>query len=93
MRDLTRTRFGVQPFGITPLTVLQRGVTEHLEKVDSRISVHFTSQGTVLSKGADRRHQHQVATIGEQCGHMRQPAQVLRAVGHGKAQVGVEAMP
>ena len=93
VRDLARARFGVQALGITLLAFLERGVAEHLEEVEAGVGVHFTGQLPVFGQRADRRHQHDLAGVGQQRRHMRQPAQVLRAVGHGKAQVGIQAVP
>ena len=46
----------------------------------------------MFGERADRRHQHDLAGVGQQRRHMRQPAQVLGAVGHGKTQVGIQTM-
>ena len=93
MRDFTRARFGIQALGITLLAFRERGVAEHLEKLKAGVGVHFTGQLPVFVQRADRRHQHNLAGVGQQRRHMRQPAQVLRTVGHGKAKVGIQAVP
>ena len=82
-----------RPFGIPPFAVLQRGVAEHLEEFEARFGGHLPRQLAVLLQRADRRHQHDLAGIGEDCGDVGQPAQVLGAVGHRETEVGVEAVP
>ena len=91
--DLPGSRLGVQPLRVTPLAVLQRGVTEHLEEFEARLGGHLARQLAVLLQRADRGHQHDLAGVGEQGRDVRQPAQVLGAVGHREAEVGVEAVP
>ena len=92
MGDLAGAGFGVEALGITPLALRERGVAEHLEEVESRVGVDLTGQLAVLGERADGRHQHDLTGVGEQRRHVRQPAQVLRPVGHGKAQIGIESV-
>ena len=92
MGDLTGPRLGVEALGVPPLAILERGVAEHLDEIEAGVGVHPTGQVAMLFQWADRRNQNGVAGIGDQRRDVRQPAQVLGAVGHGKAQVGVQAV-
>ena len=93
MGELTGSRLGVQPLGVAPLTILQRGVHEDLVKVESLVGMHFTGQVAMFFERADRRHQHGQARVGHQGCHMRQPTQVLGAVPHRETKIGVETVP
>ena len=46
------------------------------------VGVHFAGQLAVLGQRTDRRHQHDLAGVGQQRRDVRQPAQVLGTVGH-----------
>src|ERR1700739_1298671 len=65
MRDLARTGFGIQPLGITLLALRERGVTEHLDEVEARVGVHFTSHLPMFGQRTDRRHQYDLTRVSQ----------------------------
>ena len=93
VRDLARARLGVQALRVAALAVLQRGVAEHLEEVEARrrwctwrASARCSSSG--LMAGTSTTWPESASSVGD----VGEPAQVLGAIGHREAEIGVESV-
>ena len=81
----------VQALGVALLAQLDRRVDEHLDERQAGRRVQRPHQVAVGPVRADQRHEGDDAGVGQQAGHVPDPADVLGPVGGGEPEVAVEA--
>ena len=92
LRDLSRSRFLVEPFGIPLLAGGQGSVYEDLHKGEPGVAVERAHRVAVFLIGGDEAHQGQEPRVGEQFADLGDSADVLLSLLGGEAEICVEAV-
>ena len=91
-RQLAGSGLHVQPLRVAPLALLDRRRHPHLDERQLRGSVDVAGVLATGSVGTDHRHERDDAGVGEQLGHVRDPADVLGPIVGREPEIGVQSV-